>query len=176
MVRSDALKRQHKTGTLCVGCLVTRGDEVLLVRHTYGPTRGRWDFPRGHVEVDELLEAAAVREVQEETAVAATPISIVALRDQMGVGRDGAPDHDVLVIWHMTHVAGLPAPDGREVCAATFMSRTQALSAPDVSNWTKELIRTLPSGNGLTHSTYSPGQQPDAVHQWQLFIAKEGVQ
>ena len=31
-----------------------------------------WSLPKGHVEVDETIEEAAVREVREETAVQAT--------------------------------------------------------------------------------------------------------
>jgi len=57
-------------------------DEFLLVKHAYGPTKGRWDFIRGYIEADEILEEAAVREVAEETSVHAVPITIIGLRHQ----------------------------------------------------------------------------------------------
>ncbi|MDM7324861.1 MAG: NUDIX hydrolase [Thermus sp.] len=41
--------------------------EVLLLRDRMG----FWVFPKGHVEVGESLEEAAVREVREETGIAA---------------------------------------------------------------------------------------------------------
>ncbi|MGA7923360.1 MAG: NUDIX domain-containing protein [Thermoplasmata archaeon] len=40
--------------------------EVLLLHLT---EEGRWCFPKGHVEPEETLEAAAIREVQEETGL-----------------------------------------------------------------------------------------------------------
>jgi 8-oxo-dGTP pyrophosphatase MutT (NUDIX family) len=48
-----------------VKCVLTRGDEVLLVRHTYGP-RDRWELPGGGVKRREEPAAAARREAREE--------------------------------------------------------------------------------------------------------------
>ncbi|MGC1211756.1 MAG: NAD(+) diphosphatase, partial [Micromonospora sp.] len=44
-------------------------DELLLVRHAYGPT-GLWALVAGFVEAGESLEAAAHREVGEEVGLA----------------------------------------------------------------------------------------------------------
>ena len=41
--------------------------EVLLVKRARAPFKGRWAFPGGFVDKDESLEAAAVRELLEET-------------------------------------------------------------------------------------------------------------
>lgn len=51
-----------------VKCVLTRADEVLLVRHTYGP-RGRWELPGGGVKRNEEPSAAARRETREELGV-----------------------------------------------------------------------------------------------------------
>ena len=48
-----------------VKCVLTRGGEVLLVRHTYGP-RERWELPGGGVKRGEDPLAAARREAREE--------------------------------------------------------------------------------------------------------------
>lgn len=55
------------------GALVyTRDDDgdllVLLIKDRYGA----WTLPKGHVEPDEAEEAAAVREIAEETGIACT--------------------------------------------------------------------------------------------------------
>jgi 8-oxo-dGTP diphosphatase len=50
-----------------VKCILTHGERVLLVRHTYGH-RG-WDLPGGSVKRGEAPEAAARREMNEELGV-----------------------------------------------------------------------------------------------------------
>ena len=55
------LTRPHVIG---VKCVVTHGDDVLLVRHTYG--HRAWDLPGGTVKRREVPLAAAQREMHEE--------------------------------------------------------------------------------------------------------------
>ena len=57
--------RPNKDG---VKCVVTRGTEILLVRHTYGP-RQRWELPGGGVKRREDPHAAARREAREELGI-----------------------------------------------------------------------------------------------------------
>src|SRR6202050_5277741 len=48
------------------GCVMINGDgEYLLVMNRKRPDR--WGLPKGHVEPNEIFEAAAVRETREET-------------------------------------------------------------------------------------------------------------
>ncbi len=49
--------------------MVVDGDRVLLIRHTYMPG---WQFPGGGVDPGETIEAAARREVFEETGYRVT--------------------------------------------------------------------------------------------------------
>ncbi len=48
-----------------VKCLLTHGDEVLLVRHTYGP-RALWQLPGGGAHRGEPAALTATREMGEE--------------------------------------------------------------------------------------------------------------
>ena len=50
-----------------VKCVVTTGDQVLLVRHTYGPRN--WDLPGGTVKRREDPLATARREMREELGI-----------------------------------------------------------------------------------------------------------
>jgi ADP-ribose pyrophosphatase YjhB (NUDIX family) len=47
-----------------VKCVLTHQDDVLLVRHTYGP-RG-WELPGGSMKRGEAAEVTATREMEEE--------------------------------------------------------------------------------------------------------------
>jgi len=51
-----------------VKCVLTDGDQVLLVRHTYGPRE--WDLPGGAVRRGEPPADTARREMQEELGIA----------------------------------------------------------------------------------------------------------
>jgi ADP-ribose pyrophosphatase YjhB (NUDIX family) len=50
-----------------VKCVLTDGEEVLLVRHTYGPRA--WDLPGGAIKRGEAPATAARREMNEELGV-----------------------------------------------------------------------------------------------------------
>lgn len=52
-----------------VGCLVLRGDELLLVRRRGAHGGGTWSAPGGHLDYAETPEDCAVRETREETGV-----------------------------------------------------------------------------------------------------------
>jgi ADP-ribose pyrophosphatase YjhB (NUDIX family) len=55
----------------CVGGLVVDGTgRLLMVRRAQEPARGTWSVPGGRVEPGESDEAAAAREVWEETGLA----------------------------------------------------------------------------------------------------------
>ena len=52
---------------ISAGGIVVKDNKVLLL-HT---THGRWVLPKGHVEADESLRQAAIREVHEEAGIQA---------------------------------------------------------------------------------------------------------
>jgi 8-oxo-dGTP pyrophosphatase MutT (NUDIX family) len=58
------LRRPHLAG---VKCVITSGDRVLLVRHTYG--HSEWDLPGGTVRRNEDPQLTARREMKEELGV-----------------------------------------------------------------------------------------------------------
>ena len=57
-------KRPLADPRIGVGCIVMRGDEILLVRE-----RGRWSLPKGGLESGELVQDGARRETFEETGL-----------------------------------------------------------------------------------------------------------
>jgi 8-oxo-dGTP diphosphatase len=64
---------EYPRPALTVDCVVFGFDEgdlkVLLVRRNVEPNRGKWALPGGFVQMDESLDDAARRELQEETGI-----------------------------------------------------------------------------------------------------------
>ncbi len=71
--------------------LCRRQDRVLLAQRAKGPGTavGKWGFPGGMQEVGETIVAAAARELQEETGIAAEPLRVVDAFDVIGHDPDG---------------------------------------------------------------------------------------
>ena len=92
-----------------VGGIVVGEAGLLLVRVTYGPTRGRYMFPSGLIDPGETLDAAVEREVREETGVSARALGVCALRTH----HDG-PNNDTYVMFLLAPAEGTPTAHGRE--------------------------------------------------------------
>jgi 8-oxo-dGTP pyrophosphatase MutT (NUDIX family) len=91
------------------------GTAMLLARMTYGANKGRYMIPGGLLDPGETLDAAAVREVREETGIEARPLGIIGVRSRF----DG-DNSDSYVVWLMELVS-----DGDEFAAE---ARRQSLA------------------------------------------------
>ncbi len=54
---------------IIAGGVIEKDGKYLLVQEAQRKFRGLWNVPSGHVEPDELLTEAAIREVKEETGL-----------------------------------------------------------------------------------------------------------
>jgi 8-oxo-dGTP diphosphatase len=68
--------------------------EVLLIRRLHAPFEGCWAFPGGFVDMDETLEEAVVREIEEETGL--TGIKFSQFHTYGDPGRD--PRHRTVTV------------------------------------------------------------------------------
>jgi len=62
-------KTHYQNPHVLVAAYVCVGDRILWIRRGIAPAAGKWAMPGGFMENDETPEAAAARELQEETGI-----------------------------------------------------------------------------------------------------------
>src|ERR671933_1585772 len=97
-VTVDLVRLTIKAGRLC----------ALLVRRAIEPFQGRWALPGGFVLPDENLDAAAHRELAEETGLDDLPVHLEQLRAYGDPGRD--PRGRVVTVAYLALGPDMPLP------------------------------------------------------------------
>jgi 8-oxo-dGTP diphosphatase len=124
------LVRPEVTG---VKGVLSDGQRVLLVRHTYGCRR--WDFPGGTMKRGEAPAAAIVREMHEELGITPEWQPLGEVRGQM------FRRHDTLLCFR----ADVPAPslilDHGEIAAVRWFTRDQL--PPDTGQYVRPILGLL---------------------------------
>ena len=126
-----------------VGAIVLRGDDVLLVRHTYGGAAGLLLNPSGMIAHGELPLEALKREVMEETGIEINPLGLLAIR---------CSTKDWWIVFLADYVSGEPRSDDDENSEALFMSCKEALTRDDVTDATKVLIKLAKEPKMMTEN------------------------
>lgn len=114
-----------------VSVALVREGRVLLVRRGREPGRGIWAFPGGRVEPGESREAAARRELAEETALSAgalVPHREIAIQP----AGPGAPGFDLTVFSGSEATGVLTAGDDAE--AAGWFAPGEMEAIPVIDN------------------------------------------
>jgi 8-oxo-dGTP diphosphatase len=104
---------------LAVDVVVRKGDgSILLIKRGKEPYKGRWALPGGFVECGETTEEAAVREVQEETGMAASICGLLGVYSRP----DRDPRGHTVSICYAAEVGDGEPEGGDDAAEASFFS------------------------------------------------------
>ena len=95
-------------------CIVERDYKVLMIKRGNQPGIGLWSMPGGYVDRGEVVEEAAVREVQEETGLEVAVEHLVGLFSERG--------HPVIVAAFTAREVGGVLKAGPEALEVGFFS------------------------------------------------------
>ncbi len=144
--------RQYDLG---VGAAVVRDGRVLLVQEAAGPHAGTWSFPKGVVEPGETVEAAALRELREETGLEGRVVGVVGMRTR------ARENFTSLFVVFRVEASGEPHPDRVEVSQARFFSAEELASLEPVFPLTRLLaLRALAGHVPLQEVPCPPSSGP----------------
>ncbi|MDD2672960.1 MAG: NUDIX hydrolase [Syntrophales bacterium] len=125
-----------------IGAVVIRGGKMLLVKRATPPGAGLWAIPGGLVELGETMQAAAEREILEETGLKIRAGEPVHVFDVIRKGERGAIRcHYVIVDLAAEYVDGEPEA-GDDVSGARWLSADELRELP-VSPHTLALLKKI---------------------------------
>jgi 8-oxo-dGTP diphosphatase len=90
------MREYPKHPLIGIGVILIRGEEVLLIKRGKPPAMGAWSLPGGGQELGETVEAAARRELFEETGLRCGALTLIAHVDS--IHKDDAD----FIQWHYT--------------------------------------------------------------------------
>ena len=88
---------------MAVDAIIQKGNKILLIKRKCEPEKGKWALPGGHINWDETLENAVIREVNEETNLKVINSCLVAIYSS----HNRHPEQ-MLAAVYVTEVAGSP--------------------------------------------------------------------
>jgi ADP-ribose pyrophosphatase YjhB (NUDIX family) len=151
-----------------VGGAVVRDGCLLVARMTYSPTSGQYMLPGGVVENGETLEEAVVREVREETGVAARATGVIGLGSLVHQGVT-----HTYVLWSLEPLSGSPVADGLEIDDCCYLPFEQLAARPDVTYLVKYVAARLQTGRFSTHGAaadFAPDLASLGLDAWKLLM------
>ena len=122
-----------------IGIVVFDGDRVLLARRGKPPRVGSWSLPGGAQHLGERAEAAARRELFEETGIEAGPLELAAVVDAITTDPGGATRYHYTIIDFCGRRTGGEDRPGDDVSAIAW-ALPEELAAYDL---TPDVLRVI---------------------------------
>ncbi|HEY7476412.1 MAG TPA: NUDIX domain-containing protein [Vicinamibacterales bacterium] len=120
-VKPHATRQYPPQPVVGVGAVVLDGNRhVLLVKRRHEPLAGQWSLPGGALELGETLEAAAAREILEETGLIVDVGPVVEVFDRILVDETGNVRFHFVLIDYLCTVVGGALQAGSDVDDVRF--------------------------------------------------------
>jgi 8-oxo-dGTP diphosphatase len=114
------------------GGLVVEAGRILLISTQAGR---RWQLPKGHIEMGETAEQAALREVREETGVTGRVVAPLSEVEYWFVEKGARRVHKRVDYFLLDYVSGSAADfDTREVSGAEWFSWEEGIAKLSFDN------------------------------------------
>jgi len=143
-IDSGSSSKQHviypNRPRVAVGAIVFKDDKVLLVRRGRAPAKGMWAIPGGSMELGETLQAAAEREIYEETGILIRAKEPVFTFDVIERDGDGRIRYHYVIVDMIADYVGGALRSGDDAVEARWVS-AQALNRLKVSSRTLQLLK-----------------------------------
>lgn len=136
----DAPRRYPTRPLVGAGAVIHDGPRVLLVKRNNPPNKGRWALAGGLVEVGETTEAAAEREVLEETGLRVKVEGLLDVQTDLHKDAESKVEyHYILVDYLASPVGGVLRINGESTDSGWFTSaETEGL---EMSEGTRKVLR-----------------------------------
>lgn len=150
-----------------VGGVLVRDAKVLVNRAVY---RERFTIPSGFVDPGESLEAALVREFEEEAGVRVRPTGLLLTRHKV----IGPAQSDAYFAFRVELVSGEPSARPPEIAEFRIVPCAEAVVAPWISSLSRLAIRAaLEPLADWPRSTWDGGEVPGLASE--AYLASSSV-
>jgi 8-oxo-dGTP diphosphatase len=108
-----------------VGGVLLQDGKALLIKRGKEPLKGAWVIPGGTVEWGETLEAALVREMEEETGLQVRPVAFLEAFDRIaGAGSGALPEaaYHFVILDYLCELVGGELRAGSDAADAAWVA------------------------------------------------------
>ncbi|QVY60897.1 NUDIX domain-containing protein [Cytobacillus gottheilii] len=150
------MSKRGKVWLAAAGLVISEQGEWLVVKKKYGGLKGMWSIPAGFVHEGETADAAAVREVFEETGIACKVKGMIGLRT--GVIKEEISDNMLIFLLEPIAEKNITIQE-EEIEEATFIKSDYIVNQAESSIMLKHLLNRSEEIMQQAIENINPGNQ-----------------
>jgi 8-oxo-dGTP diphosphatase len=89
-----------------IGAVIIKDGKIVLIKRGNEPSKGKWTIPGGLVELGESLEAAVIRETEEEVCLDVDNPRLIGVVDNVDLDEQGKVKYHYVIIDYLVQVIG----------------------------------------------------------------------